>query len=237
MVLGVEADDIDIDLVADGQHVGRLLDAAPAQLGDVHHAVNAADVNKRTVGRQGLDNTVIVLADLDLAPDLLGALAALLLGDSADGTDNALTAAVDLGDLQTHGLANELGHSSVLRQAGLGSGHEHADALDGHNDAALVVLGDLAFDDLTALLSLFDGGPVLHGVQTLLGEHRSAFDIVDAHNARLNGVADMQDVFNLDAVVGELAGRDEAGILGADIDTDLGARNGHDRTGYLFSII
>ena len=237
MVLRVEADNVDIDLVADGQHVGRLLDAAPAQLGDVHHAVNAADVNERTVGRQGLDNAVIVLADLDLAPDLLGALAALLLGDSADGADNTLTAAVDLGDLQTHGLADELGHGRVLRQAGLGSGHEHTDALDGHNDAALVVLGDLSFNDLAALLRLFNGGPVLHGVQTLLGEHRSAFDIVDAHNARLDAVADVQDIFNLDAVVGELAGRDEAGILGADIDTDLVGRNGHDRTGYLFSII
>ena len=180
---------------------------------------------------------MIVLADLDLAPDLLGALAALLLGDGTDGTDDALAAAVDLGDLQAHGLADELGHGSVLRQAGLGSGHEHADALDGHNDAALVVLGDFALDDLAALLCLFDGGPVLHGVETLLGEHRSAFHVVDAHNARLNGVADVQDVFDLDAVVGELAGRDEAGILGADIDTDLGARNGHDRTGYLFSII
>ena len=30
VVLRVEADDVDIDLVADGQHVGRLLDAAPA---------------------------------------------------------------------------------------------------------------------------------------------------------------------------------------------------------------
>ena len=115
------------------------------------HAVNAADVDERAVGRQGLDNTVIVLADLDLAPDLLGALAALLLGDGTDGTDDALAAAVDLGDLQAHGLADELGHGSILRQAGLGSGHEHADALDGHNDAALVVLGDLAFNDLATL--------------------------------------------------------------------------------------
>ena len=237
VVLRVEADDVDIDLVADGQHVGRLLDAAPAQLGDVDHAVNAADVDERTIGRQGLDNTVIVLADLDLAPDLLGALAALLLGDGTDGTDDALAAAVDLGDLQTHSLADELGHGSVLRQAGLGSGHKHADALDGHNDAALVVLGNFALDDLAALLRLFNGSPVLHGIETLLGEHRSALNVVDADNARLNGVADVQDVFDLDAVVGELAGRDEAGILGADIDTDLGARNGHDRTGYLFSII
>ena len=85
----IEADDINIDLVADGQHIGGLLDAAPAQLGDVHHTVNAADVDERTVGGQGLDDTVIVLADLDLVPDLLGALAALLLGDGTDGADHA----------------------------------------------------------------------------------------------------------------------------------------------------
>lgn len=93
-LLLVEADDVDIDLVADIEYFGRILDAAPTHLGDVNHTVDTADINERTVAGHGLDDTVILIADLHLVPDGLCLLAALFLSDGTDGTDNALAAAL-----------------------------------------------------------------------------------------------------------------------------------------------
>ena len=113
------------------------MDATPAELGHVDHAVNAADVDKCAVAGEGLDNAGVLLADFDLVPDGLGALAALSLSNAADGADNALARLVDLGDLQAYGLLEKLSQIDLAGQIGLGSGDKHAHALDVDNNAAL----------------------------------------------------------------------------------------------------
>lgn len=85
------------------------MNTAPAQLGYMNHAVDAADVHKGAVAGQGLDNALILFADLNLVPDRLGTLAALGLGNAADGANNAFAGLVDLGDLETNGLFKQLG--------------------------------------------------------------------------------------------------------------------------------
>ena len=163
-----------------------------------------------------------------LAPDGLGLLAALALLHGADGADDAAAAAVDLGDLQADLLLQQLGHRGVLRQAGLGSGDENARALDGDDDAALVLLGDDALDDGAVLLGGLDVGPVLDGVKALLAQLGGALHVVDADHDGLDGVADMDGVLQLGlAVVGELGGGDEGGILRAQVHADLGGGDGH----------
>ena len=213
------------------------MDTAPAQLGDVDHAVDAADVDKRAVAGQGLDDALVLLADLDLIPDVLDALAALGLGNAADGADHALAGLVDLGDLETHGLLQKLGKLGLAGQIGLGGGDEHAHALDVDDDAALVLLGDDAFHDLAVVDGLFDVRPHLGGVQTLLGQHRGALHVVDSNDNSLDGIADLDRILNLDAVVGEFGRGDEAGVLCAQINADLGAGDRYDRAADLVPVI
>ena len=105
LLFGIERDDEDVDLVADLDDFGRVLDAVPAQLGDMNHAVNAADIDERAVAGQGLDRAMVLLADLDLAPNLLLGSLALLSGDGTDGADDAAAGTVDLGDAQLDSLA------------------------------------------------------------------------------------------------------------------------------------
>ena len=180
---------------------------------------------------------MVALADLDLVPDGLGALAALGLGNAADGANNALAGLVDLGDLQADGLLEELAQLSVSGQVGLGGGNEHAHALDVDHNAALVLLGDNAFQNGAVLGSGLNVVPALGSVETLLGEHCGAFNVVDSDNDSLNGVANLDGVFDLDAVVGKLGGGNEAGILGTQINADLGAGDCNYGSGYLISII
>ena len=213
------------------------MDAAPAQLGDVDHTINAADIDKCAVAGQGLDGAVILLADLDLVPDVLDALAALSLCNTADGADNTLACLVDLGDLEADSLLEQLCKISLAGQIGLGCGNEHAHALDIDDNAALVLFGDNAFENGLVIDSFFNCVPHLGSVKTLLGEHCGAFDIVDSDNNSFDSIADLDSIFDLDAVIGELGSRNEAGILGAQINTDLGAGNSNNNAGYLISII
>ena len=236
-LLLVEVDDIDVNLIADGEDLGGLVDAAPAQLGHVDHAVDAANVHKGAVAGQGLDHAMILLADLDLVPDGLGALAALGLGNAADGTDDPLAGLVHLGNLEADGLLQQLAHLGLTGQIGLGGGNKNTHALHIDHNAALVLLGDNAFENSAIVNGFLDLSPHLGSVQALLGQHSGALNIVDSHNDSLDLVANLHSVLNLDAIISELRSGDEAGVLRAQIDTDLSAGDGNNSAGYLVSII
>ena len=236
-LLLVEVDDVDINLVAHGEDLGGLVDTSPAKLGHMYHTVDAADVHKSAVAGHGLDNTVVMLAYLDLIPDGLGALTALSLSNAADRSHHTLAGLVYLGDLKTHGLLQQLAHIGIPGQIGLGGRNENANTLDVYNNAALILLGDNAFHNGAVVNGLFDFGPHLGCIQALLGQHSGALDIVDAHNHSFDGVAHLDNVLHLDAVVGELGSGDKAGILGAQINTDLSAGDSNYNAGYLISII
>ena len=181
---------------------------------------------------------MIVLADLDLAPDLLLRGLALLSGDGADGADNAAAGTVDLGDAQLDGLSDHLVQIAALGNTGLGSGNEHADALDIDDDAALVFLGDIALDDGLVLNGRFDLFPGLAGLETLAGQADDALAVVDMDDDRFDLVADVDDVLGLDGrIAGEVFQRDVGGVLRAKVDFDLGGTDGHDGASYLISII
>ena len=179
-----------------------------------------------------------MLADLNALPDSsLRGLTGLIL-HGADGTDDAAAGTVDLGDAQGDGLTDHLAQIRTAGLAGLGSGNEHAHALDVDDDAALVLLGDLALEGGLVLAGLLDLLPDLHGVQTLLGEHGIALHVVDADDVGLDLVADLDDVLGLDAgISGQLVDGNIARLLAAQIHLNLGGADcGHD-SGYLLSCI
>ena len=233
MLLGIEGNDIYLQSVAHLADLRGGLDAAPAQLGDMYHAVHAADVNKDTVRSHGLDGTGVVLAHLDAGPDLLLSSLAGLLGDGADGAHHTAAVAVDLG----HGQLNLLlDHGAQVRTAGLAalrSRHEDLNALDGNDNATLVLSDDNTLHHGLVLHGLLDVLPDLDGLQTLSAQLGIAFHVVDAHDHGLNLIVDMNDILGLGAgVVGQLAQLNVSGLLGAHIHLDLGGGNGSNDSGY-----
>ena len=237
-LLGIEGDDVHVEVIADGNDLGGVLDAAPAQLGDVNHAVHAADVDEHAVRGHGLHDTVVVLADLDAFPN--GGLSSLtlLVEHGLDGTDHAAAGAVDLGDAELDLLLDHLAKVGILGQTALGSGHEDAHALDRDDNAALVHFGHGAFENGLVLNGGLNVFPKLDSVETLLGKGGIAFHVVDADNISFDLVADLDDVLGLHVgVAAQLRNRDVACLLAADVDLDLGrADRGHD-AGHLISCI
>src|SRR5207248_4742604 len=54
--LVVDLDDLDLHRLADGEHLGRVIDPAPGDIGDVQQAVDAADVYECSVNGDVLDH-------------------------------------------------------------------------------------------------------------------------------------------------------------------------------------
>ena len=215
-----------------------MLDTAPAQVGDMYHTVNAADVHKHAVAGHALHGAGVMLAHLDAGPHLGGGGGPGLLLHGLDGAHHTAAGAVDLGDAQLHALLDQLGHSGVTGQTGLGGGHEHTLTAHGHHDAALVLLGDNALHDILVLAGRLDVLPHLHSVDLLLGQCRVPLHVVDADDEQLILLAHLHHVLRLEGgIVGQLVYRDVAGLLTTQVHMDFCGGNGGYHAGYLFSCI
>ena len=238
LVFLIQTDNEYLYLVANRNDLGRVLDAAPGQLGDVNHAVYAADVYECAVGSQGLNGAVVLVADLDGVPDLLSSSLASLSLDLTDRTNNALALTVDLGDIEGLLGLNQLAHRLILRYAGLGCRDEYANAVCSCNNTAAVLLNDNTLNNGVLLVSLLNGLPALQLINALLGQSDGALAVVYANNNSLDLVANV-DVgsYVIVRVVRQLTQRDIRSVLNAQIYLYVVIGNTYNGAGYLFSII
>ena len=238
LVFLIQTDNEYLYLVANRNDLGRVLDAAPGQLGDVNHAVHAADVYECAVGSQGLNGAVVLVADLDGVPDLLSSSLASLSLDLTDRTNNALALTVDLGDIEGLLGLNQLAHRLILRYAGLGCRDEYANAVCSCNNTAAVLLNDNTLNNGVLLVSLLNGLPALQLINALLGQSDGTLAVVYANNNSFDLVTNV-DVgsYVIVRVVRQLTQRDIRSVLNAQIYLYVVIGNTYNGAGYLFSII
>ncbi len=164
VALAIELEDLDRDLGAHRHDLGWMLDALPGHVGDVQQAVDAAEVDERTVVGEVLDHALDGGAFLQVAQQLgtLGAVLALDHGTARD--DDVVAPTIELDDLELEFLALEVGgvaHRAHIHQR---TGEESADLVDVDGEAALDLAGDHALDRLLVLERLLEAGP---GTRTL----------------------------------------------------------------------
>ena len=237
-VLAVQALYVHVHGIAHLQHLAGMLDAVPRQLGDVHHAVHAAQVHKGAEIGQGLHLAGVLLSLFHLLPELLLGGLALLAEHAADGAHSTAALAVDLDDAELHILAHQLVQVLPAGSGGLRGGHEDAHGLVQDDDAALDHFNHFALQHLVVLQGLGNLVPALHGVHAPLGEHDGAFLVVGLHDEQVHLVADLHQVLGLGVgVVGELARGDEASLLAAYVHVDLGGGDPHNDAVHLLVCI
>ena len=66
----VESDNEYVNLLADCENFGWVLDVVPGEFGNVNHAVYAADINECAVRCEGLNCTFVLVANSDFCPYL-----------------------------------------------------------------------------------------------------------------------------------------------------------------------
>jgi hypothetical protein len=167
LFLAVDVEDLDLDLLVDLDHLGRVVDPAPGHVGDVQQAVDAAEVDERAEVGDVLDRALDELALLEGLHQLgRFASARSLFDELAAADDDVAALGVDLEDLGADLLADELAdvvgaadvdlrggqedrHADVDQQAALDL--PHAPALDG---VAFLGLDDALPGDLRSALRL-----------------------------------------------------------------------------------
>ena len=106
LLLLVHVEDVDLELLVDVDDLVRVGDAAPAHVGDVQQAVDAAQVDEGAELGDVLDDALADLARLDLGEQLLLHLLALVFEQLAAADDDVAAGLVDLEDLALDGLAD-----------------------------------------------------------------------------------------------------------------------------------
>ncbi len=100
LFLGVDAENVDLDLLPDLEHFAWVPHAAPGELGEVNESVRAADVDERAEVADRGDATLADLALLQLPDQSLLHHIAPLLNSLALRKNQTVAVAVDLDDLE-----------------------------------------------------------------------------------------------------------------------------------------
>ena len=107
LALEVDIEDLDLDLLADGDDLAGMIHVLPRQLGDVHEPVHAAQVDERAEVDDGADGPLAALALRESLEELLASLGLRLLQERAARQHDVVAVAVELDDLRLEVLTDE----------------------------------------------------------------------------------------------------------------------------------
>ena len=144
--LRIEADDLHLDVLADLQRLGRMVDAAPRDVGDVQQAVDAAEIDERAVVGDVLDDALEHLAFLERGDQLGARFGAGLFEHGAARDDDVAARAVHLEDLERLRRAHQRADVAHRTDVDLRARQERDGAAEIDGEAAL----DAAEDDAVA---------------------------------------------------------------------------------------
>jgi hypothetical protein len=206
----VDLDDLHVDGLADLDHLGRMADAAPAHVGDVQQAVDAAQVHERAVIGDVLDHAFAQ------AGDQLGALlGAGFFEDGPARDDDVAPRTVHLQDGEGLFLVHQRADVAHGADVHLRARQEGRRAAQIHREAALDAADDGAGDRLLGFELLLQTVPGLLAARLVARQDGLAHGVLDALEEDLDFVAGLGQ---LGAGAGEFTQGDAAFGLQADID-------------------
>ncbi len=213
--LVVDLDDLDLHLLADVEHLGRVIDAPPGDIGDVQQPVDAAEVDEGAVVGDVLDHAVDDLAFLEVLHQLLALLGARLFQHGAARHHDVAAAAIHLQDLERLRIIHQRRDIADRPDVDLAARQERHRAVEVDGEAALHLVEDDALDLLVAAEGLLELAPALLAACLVTRQHGLAERVLHPLEIDLDGVADLD--LGLPARPREFADRHPALGLGADI--------------------
>src|SRR5882672_9854770 len=179
LALPVDVEDLDLDLLSDVHHLGRVRHAAVAHIGDVEQAIHAPEVDEGAEVGDVLDDALPHLADLQLFHQHIALGLALGFEQHAATHHDVAAALVQLDDLELEALPQQLVDVRHAPQGDLAAREERVHSHEVHYHAALDLLDERARDRLVLLVGLADTFPDPHEVGLLLREDDRAFLILE----------------------------------------------------------
>ena len=219
----LEVQHLDLDLLADGDNFARVRDAAPAQVGDVQQAVDAAEIDEGAEVGDVLDHARAHLALFELGDEGALLLFTLLLEYDPPGDNYVPPTLVLLDDAALDFLADHIFQVRNLAQGNLAAGQErvHTPQLD--HQSTLDSPVDGAGHDIAGLVRDLDLVPDLQEVGPFLGEHDKPIQVFELFEE------DVKSVVDRDTGGTEFLPADHAFTLEADVEQDFVVTNLDDR--------
>jgi hypothetical protein len=190
--LVIDLDDLDLHRLTDGNDFGRVIDAAPGDVGDVQQAVDAAEIDEGAVVGDVLHHAVDNLAFFKRGDELLTLAGASLLEHRAARDDDVAAAAVHLENLERLLIVHQRTDVADRTNVDLRTRQEGNGAVEIDGVAALDLIEDHARDLLVILECLFKAHPRLFALRLVAREHRFTQRVLDAIEEDLDFFADGQ---------------------------------------------
>ncbi len=237
LAVEIHVEDLDGNLVSDLDDLGRVVDVAPGQLGDVNESVDAAEVHKGTEVDDRRDRTLEDLTLGQVAQNGSPLVLAAFLEHHAARKDDVVAVAIHLDDTGLEALTHEAG--KILDPAEIDERcRQEAAQADVEDESTLDDLDDFAVDVFAVVELGFDVDPGALVLGTLLGKDKTAILVLLLENQCLYLVAEGDDVAGICILAnGKLAGRNNALRLVADVQQDFVPLDLHDGTGDEIAVI
>ncbi len=233
----VDVENLDRDLLAHLDDLGRVVDVLPGQLGHVHQAVDTAEIDERTEVDDRGDDTRTDLSLLQRLQEGGTDLGLSLLEPRTAGQDHIVAVLVQLDDLGFDLLADirlEVAHPAHLHERR----RQEAPQADVEDQAALDDLDDRTGHDAVGFLDLLDLAPRALVLRTLLGQDQPAFLVLLLQDQSFDIVADGNNLVWINVVFDrQLTRGDNALCLIADVEQDLVPVDLDDGTGHQVAVI
>ncbi len=187
----VDLDDLHLDRLADVEHFGRMVDAAPRDVGDVQQAVDAAEIDERTVIGDVLDHAVDHLTLFEVLHQLLALFGAGLFEHRAARDDDVAAAAIHLEDLERLRIVHQRADVADRTDIDLRARQEGHGAVEIDGEAALDLIEDDAVNLLVGVERLLELAPAFFAARLVARQHGFAERVLDALEIDLDLVADL----------------------------------------------
>ncbi|MNQ65742.1 hypothetical protein D3C85_802070 [compost metagenome] len=208
VTLAIVLEYLDVDLVANVDDLGRVLDTLPGHVGDVQQAIDAAQIDECAVIREVLDDTLDLLTFLQGFQQGFALGAVLGFQHAAAGNDNVVALLVQLDDFEFELFAFQVSGITHRTDIDQGTREERTDAVNVDGEAALNLTVDNALDHFLGGESCFQNNPALGTLGFFAGQLGFTKAIFNRVQRNVNFVTDLDG--QLASVVVELFQRDEA---------------------------
>src|SRR6266566_890824 len=217
LALPIDVEHLDLELLTDLHHLGRMRHPAVAHVGDVQQAVDAAEIDERPEVGDVLDDALPHLIDRQLLHQDVALRLALGLEQHAARHDDVATPFVELDDLELETLAEQLVDVRHATERDLAARQERIHAHEVHDHAALDLLHEGPRDRFIFFVRFPDLLPDAHEVGLLLRQDDGAFLVLEVLEEDLDFVAFFQTLGVFELIDGY-----RAFGLEADVEDDGG---------------
>ncbi|MCY1301490.1 hypothetical protein D9M70_511040 [compost metagenome] len=188
----VDTDDLHLDGLADGEDFRRMVDAAPCHVGNVQEAVDAAQVNERTVIGDVLDNAFNNLTFFKVLNDFRTLFCTAFFKNGTTRDNDVAATLVHLEDFEGLRVVHQRGDVADRTDVDLRTRKEGNGAVEIDGEATLDLIEDDAFDAFAGFELHFQAHPAFFAASLLARQNCFAERVFDALNVDFDFVADLE---------------------------------------------